>query len=104
MPPYAFLADRDLKVADVAAHLRTLRIEGVPYSDEDIAKAAVDLTAQAGGNGDTADLARRYPKAQSRDYDGNPARLTEMDAVVAYLQGLGTQIDFSAAAAREQAK
>lgn len=104
MPPYAFLADRDLKAVDMAAHLKTLRAEGVPYSDDDIAKAVQDVRTQGSGEGDTADLARRYPGAQSRDFDGNRERLTEMDAVVAYLQGLGTQVDFARAAAREQAK
>ena len=104
MPPYAFLADRELKAGDMAAHLKTLRAEGVPYTDEDIAKAVQDVQTQGFGDGDTADLARRYPKAQSRDFDGDPNRLTEMDALVAYLQGLGTQVDFAKAAAREQAK
>lgn len=104
MPPYAFLAERDLKPGDMREHLRTLRIEGVPYTDDDIAKANDDLSTQAGGEGDAADLAKRYPKAQSRDFDGNPGRVTEMDAIVAYLQGLGTQIDFRVAAPREQAK
>ncbi len=104
MPPYAFLAQRDLKGGDMAAHLKALRAEGVPYTDEDIAKAAQDLQTQGFGDGDTSDLARRYPKAQSRDFDGDRGRLTEMDALVAYLQGLGTQVDFAAAAAREGAK
>jgi cytochrome c oxidase cbb3-type subunit 2 len=31
---------------------------------------------------------------QSRDFDGQPSRLTEMDALVAYLQQLGTHVDF----------
>jgi cytochrome c oxidase cbb3-type subunit 2 len=104
MPSYAFLAERDLKPGDMAAHLRTLRVEGVPYTDDDIAKANEDVQTQAGGQGDTADLAKRYPKAQSRDFDGQAGRVTEMDAMVAYLQGLGTQVDFRAAAPREQAK
>lgn len=104
MPRYAFLADRDLKSDDMAAHLKALRAEGVPYTDEDIAKAVADVQTQGRGDGDSADLARRYPKAQSRDFDGKPGRLTEMDALVAYLQGLGTQVDFAAAAAREKSK
>jgi len=103
MPPYAFLAERELKVPNIADHLKALRDVGVPYSDEDVAKAAEDLRAQS-GDGDAAALAKRYPKAQSRDFDGDPSRLTEMDALVAYLQGLGTQVDFKVAAAREQAK
>jgi len=62
------------------------------------------LTQGDFGDGDKAELAKRYPGAQSRDYDGNPGRLTEMDALIAYLQMLGTQVDFKKAAARETAK
>jgi cytochrome c oxidase cbb3-type subunit 2 len=104
MPHYAFLADRGLKTAGIGAHLKALRIEGVPYSDEDVAKAEKDMALQGAADGDGSDLARRYPKAQVRDFDGDPSRLTEMDALVAYLQGLGTQIDFAKAAPREQKK
>jgi len=104
MPPYAFLADRELDVSNMGAHLKALRRVGVPYSDEDIAKADEDLKLQASADGDAAALAKRYPKVQVRDFDGNPGKLTEMDALVAYLQGLGTQVDFHAAAAREQQK
>ncbi|MDR6852708.1 cytochrome c oxidase cbb3-type subunit 2 [Sphingomonas sp. BE123] len=104
MPPYAFLAERALKPGDMAAHLNALRITGVPYTEADIAKAQEDLATQAGQGGDPAELATRYPKAQSRDFDGKPGEVTEMDAIVAYLQMLGTQVDFRAAAAREQAK
>ncbi len=104
MPTYAFLTKRELKAGDMTAHLTAQRRVGVPYSDEDIEKANADLLAQADPEADTADLLKRYPKAQARDFDGNPAKLTEMDALVAYLQGLGTQIDFKSAAPREQAK
>jgi cytochrome c oxidase cbb3-type subunit 2 len=85
--------------------LTALRDVGVPYSDDDVKKAVADVLTQGDfGDGDKADLAKRYPGAQSRDYDGNPGRLTEMDALVAYLQMLGTQVDFKKAAARETAK
>ena len=50
---------------------------------------------------DAGDLQKRYPKAQIRDFDGDPNRLTEMDALVAYLQVLGTLVDVNAAAAQE---
>ena len=56
-----------------------------------IAAANEDLKAQV----DPAagiDLQKRYPKAQVRDFDGNPDKLTEMDALVAYLQGMGVHI------------
>jgi cytochrome c oxidase cbb3-type subunit 2 len=104
MPPYGFLAGRDLGTADIGQHLKVLRMEGVPYTDEAIAKAEEDMRAQGFGDGDTAGLARRYPKVEARDFDGDPGRLTEMDALVAYLQSLGTHVDFKAAAAQEQAK
>ncbi|MBU6253390.1 MAG: cytochrome-c oxidase, cbb3-type subunit II [Alphaproteobacteria bacterium] len=104
MPPYAFLAERDLKAGDMAAHLKTLKAEGVPYSAKDIAQANADLVAQADPDADAGDLAKRYPKAQIRDYDGDPARLTEMDALIAYLQMLGTLVDFKSAEAQEQPK
>ena len=104
MPPYAFLAERELKGDAMAAHLVALSRVGVPYSAEDIKQAAADFETQAGGEGDTAGLLKRYPKAQTRDYDGDPSRVTEMDALVAYLQVLGTQVDFKAAKAQERVK
>ncbi|MEJ5977365.1 cytochrome-c oxidase, cbb3-type subunit II [Novosphingobium sp. PS1R-30] len=102
MPPYAFLADRDLAPGDQTAQLLALARVGVPYSAADLAKADADLMAQADPEADTADLLARYPKAQARDFDGDPGRLTEMDALVAYLQVLGTLVDVNAAAAQEE--
>lgn len=104
MPPYAFLASRELRHGDIAERLKTLRAVGVPYSDDQIANAQADLTTQASGNGDTAALAQRYPRSQARDYDGDPARVTEMDALIAYLQMLGTLVDTNAAAGQERAR
>ena len=104
MPPYAFLAEKDLKAGDMTAHLKTLNAVGVPYTKKDIDQANADLAAQADPDADAGDLLKRYPKAQIRDYDGNPGRLTEMDALIAYLQMLGTLVDFKAAEAQEQAK
>jgi cytochrome c oxidase cbb3-type subunit 2 len=101
MPGYAFLADRDLKAGDMTAHLKALTRVGVPYSDKDVELANGDLLAQADPEADTADLLARYPKAQARDFDGNPSRLTEMEALVAYLQMLGTLVDFESAAPQE---
>ena len=43
---------------------------------------------------DPKNLAKRYPKAVARDYDGNPTRITEADALIAFLQVLGTLVDF----------
>jgi len=96
MPPYAFLLDHDLQAADITEHLKTLRIVGVPYTDEMIADARADLGAQATTDGDQEGVLARYPKAAVRDFDGQPDRLTEMDALVAYLQILGRMVDFTA--------
>ncbi|MBC7151832.1 cytochrome-c oxidase, cbb3-type subunit II [Ciceribacter selenitireducens] len=95
MPSYSFLKTTPLKVANVTANLETNKIVGVPYSDDMIANAEADLAAQADPNADTTALLARYPKAKVGDFDGNPAELTEMDALVAYLQMLGTLVDFT---------
>lgn len=95
MPGYPFLADTDLDIADIADHLRTNRALGVPYTDDEIAHARSDLRAQAApDDADAAGFLKRYPQANVRDFDGKPGRLTEMDAVVGYLQVLGTMVDF----------
>jgi len=102
MPQYGFLAENKLKVANPSANLAALTRVGVPYTDDDIANASADLEAQANPDMDPGDLAARYPKVQIRDYDGNPKRVTEMDALVAYLQMLGTLVDVNSAAAQEE--
>ncbi len=104
MPTYPFLAERELKVADMRADLTALTRVGVPYSKDDVAKGNDDLKAQADPNADAGDLLKRYPKAQQRDFDGNPNKLTEMDALVAYLQMLGTLVDVDAAKPQETAR
>jgi cytochrome c oxidase cbb3-type subunit 2 len=95
MPPYAFLAQHPLEVPNIADHLRTNRTVGVPYTDEMIEQAAADLRAQADPNADHEALLARYPKAAVGDFDGDPSRLTEMDALIAYLQILGRMVDFT---------
>jgi cytochrome c oxidase cbb3-type subunit 2 len=103
MPPYAFLATRDLDQGDMRRHLTALSRVGVPYDSATIDAANADLRAQADPNADHRQLVARYPRAQARDFDGNPSRLTEMDALVAYLQMLGTLVDFERAAPQETA-
>lgn len=93
MPPYAFL-DRPLDAAAIAAKMRALRAVGVPYTDEMIANARADLVAQARPDADGAGFQGRYARARQAAFDGNPAVVTEMDAVVAYLQMLGTLVQF----------
>ena len=101
MPGYPFLLERDLRATDIADHLRTLRAVGVPYTDEMIEQAAADLRVQAAPEGDHDSLLERYPKASVGDHDGQPDRLTEMDALVAYLQILGRMVDFAAIRAED---
>jgi cytochrome c oxidase cbb3-type subunit 2 len=101
MPQYGFLAETDLVTSDAGDKLVAQSWVGVPYSPEDIANAVLDIEAQANPDADAGTLGERYPKAQIRDFDGNPNRLTEMDALVAYLQMLGTLVDVNAAAAQE---
>lgn len=104
MPPYAFMAERALKAGDMTAHLTALSRVGVPYSQKAIAAANEDLLAQANPDSDSEGLKARYPKAQVRDFDGDPARLSELDALIAYLQMLGTLVDVEKAAPQEQAR
>ena len=97
MPRYAFLANTRLDTGDIADRLLTLRHVRVPYTDEQIANAKTDLLAQANAGPDAdaaaAALKARYPKANI--VAGRPNQPTEMDALVAYLQVLGTMVDFA---------
>jgi len=94
MPGYKFL-HRPLVADDVVAKLKTLRVVGVPYTEDDIANAKADLVAQATDGASTDALLQRYPKASVGKKDKTSEQVTEMDALVAYLQVLGTMVDFS---------
>jgi cytochrome c oxidase cbb3-type subunit 2 len=96
MPPYAFLAKKDLDYADIAGKLQAMQRVGVPYSKAEIASAKDDLEAQADPfDSRGSALKKRYgAKVAQRDFDGDPSRLTDMDALIAYLQVLGTMVDF----------
>lgn len=105
MPHYAYLKDNELSPGDmegsIVNEMKTLKKVGVPYTKDDLDNAQADLQAQANPDADTSGLLKRYPKAQARDFDGNPAKLSEMDALVAYLQVLGTMVDVNDATAQE---
>ena len=94
MPPYAFLSENRLDM-DAPAHLKTNVTVGVPYTDRQIELAQADLRAQQNPNADVEGLKERYPRVEVADFDGNPNQVTEMDALVAYLQILGRMVDFS---------
>ena len=95
MPAYSWLEATEIDPSHIGDDLRVQAALGVPYSAEMIAAAGADLRTQATTDAPDADnLVKRYPKAQVRDFDGNPRRITEADALIAYLQMLGTQVDF----------
>src|SRR5476649_869389 len=95
MPDYSWLANTDLDYQHIAEDLKVQSLLGVPYSPDMIANATHDVATQATTDSpDAAELVKRYPKAQARDFDGNPNRISEADSLIAYLQLLGTQVDF----------
>jgi cytochrome c oxidase cbb3-type subunit 2 len=94
MPKYGFLMNREIDAEYIEDRLKTDAMVGVPYTSEMIEAAQADFAAQVDPFGDTDGLLERYPKAQVRNFDGQP-QITEMDALVAYLQVLGTLVDFS---------
>lgn len=94
MPAYPFLQERVLDYSDVKLHLRALQKVGVPYTPDNVKNAPDDIKAQATGQ-DVDGLLERYPGARIGDFDGQPDRITEMDALIAYLQVLGTMVDFA---------
>ena len=94
MPMYEFLSKKELTFNDAGAHLSTLRAAGDPYTDEQIAQASADFMAQATGEGDVDAVLTRYPKAKIGSFDRS-SKVTELDALVAYLQMLGTLVDFT---------
>ena len=96
MPGYPFLATTPLDYRYIENALKANKMAGVDYTDEMIAAAKADLEAQANPDSDYEDLQARYPKAQVRDFDGNASTITELDALIAYLQMLGTLVEFDA--------
>jgi cytochrome c oxidase cbb3-type subunit 2 len=95
MPAYRWLAHTPLRIDDLGLHLAALRKVGVPYTDEMIANATADAIGQAEPDSDqAAGVAARYGEATHvRAFDGDATTVTEMDALVAYLQILGRLTD-----------
>lgn len=94
MPKYGFLLNRRIDPDQIHNRIVADRRVGVPYSDEMLENARADWLAQADPNADAAGLQERYPGAQQRNFDRQPG-VSEMDALIAYLQVLGTMVDFS---------
>jgi cytochrome c oxidase cbb3-type subunit 2 len=97
MPGYPWLATRKLNAENIAERLKTLKAVGVPYTPEMIESAKADIAAQVDPDSRAArELLRRYPKARIAKFDGRPGgEVTELDAMIAYLQVLGTLVDFT---------
>jgi cytochrome c oxidase cbb3-type subunit 2 len=95
MPSYARLLANDLRIDDLPRHLKAMRAVGVPYTDDMIANATRDAIGQAAPDDPLSEgVTKRYGEATTvRAFDGAPGRLTEMDAIVAYLQILGRLTD-----------
>jgi cytochrome c oxidase cbb3-type subunit II len=95
MPGYPFLEETPLDYQHIGEDLTALSRVGVPYSQEMIDHAVDDLRTQ--GSPDSAtidDFLKRYPKAIVRDLRIGKREISEADALIAYLQRLGTQVDF----------
>jgi cytochrome c oxidase cbb3-type subunit 2 len=97
MPSYSHLAKYGVDLRDIKKHLAALQTLGVPYTDDMVKEAYRDAMAQVQPDSENADTLReRYgEKVNVRDFDGNPKFTSEMDALVAYLQVLGTMVDFT---------
>ncbi len=95
MPDYSWLARTPLDYRHIDRDLKVQALLGVPYTPEMIENARADVVTQATTDAENAGaLAKRYPKVNARDFDGDPRQITEADALIAYLQMLGTVVDF----------
>jgi cytochrome c oxidase cbb3-type subunit 2 len=96
MPPYALLERTSLAGETIGLDLLANRRLGTPYTDEMIELAEDHLRAQVSVfSPEYVSLTEQYPGVQVRDFDGNPAMVSELDALIAYMQVLGTMVDFS---------
>ena len=94
MPKYGFLSTKMIDGEFIGDSVRANQIVGVPYTSEMLELAQADFKAQADPDSDYEGMQERYPGAKVSNYDGKPG-ITEMDALIAYLQVLGTMVDFS---------
>lgn len=96
MPTYAHLIEHDADISRISDDMEVLRKIGVPYTDEMIQNATSDAVIQASNDRDSEGLQKRYGgKVNVHDFDGNIYRVSEMDALVSYLQVLGTFVNFA---------
>ena len=93
MPPYGFLLNARMDGEDIGDVMSVHRFVGVPYTDQQIELAQADFRDQADPDSDWDGVVERYPGAVVGNFDGEPG-VSEMDALIAYLQVLGTMVDF----------
>lgn len=98
MPSYSFLKNYEADLKRSQTEMKSMKLLGVPYTDEMIKDAINDGLAQARSDTDVDSFTAKYPKANVRDFDGNPHVVSDMDALIAYLQVLGTMVDFKESA------
>ena len=95
MPKYGFLETAYVEGEHIEDLMATHQFVGVPYTDEQIENGQRDFLAQADPDSDGYDdLVDRYGEVNIRNFDGQPG-VSEADALIAYLQMLGTLVDFS---------
>ena len=105
MPGYKFMANREVNLKMIGKQMGALKLLGVPYSDAMIENAQNDAMAQAHPDSDAAGLTERYgDKVIQRAFDGEPNLTSELDALVAYLQVLGTMADIKDYELKQQAE
>lgn len=98
MPNYPWLLSTPLDISDTAARMKALRKVGVPYS-----LSQEEYAANLTKFGEIIARQLHIPDAQQNlleqanfgNYDGDRSGISEMDALIAYLQVLGTMVDFS---------
>ena len=96
MPAYSWMETTALVYNQISKYLETLAQIGVPYDEQAILMAYKDLETQVNPDHDNVDaFLARYPKAVVRNFDGNEHEISELDALIAYMQMLGTLVDFN---------
>lgn len=105
MPSYGFMKERGADIKQIGKLMAAHRTVGVPYTDEMIDNAYNDAMAQAHPDADASGLVARYgKKVNLRDFDGQKQMVSEMDALIAYLQALGTLADIKDYQLQQEAK
>lgn len=96
MPGYSFMSNSILDTKNLKRKMEVLKELGVPYTQTDIDNYEDDIKVQLSLNENSTlveEFKKRYPGAAIRKFNKKSIDVTEMDAIIAYLQGLGLKID-----------